>query len=123
VIHSEAPTDRKVRWEGHRKIYNYWLVGAGLVAFAFYCTVAWTGCSKVDEFEITAFTAAFQAIGYLLAMAIANVCYFLGPVGESAFRPKDPERYRKITFGFGVAFSVALPMLMPVTAFISVPRC
>ena len=39
--------------------------------------------------EITLFTTAFQAIGYLSMMAVANLCYFAGPLSESLVNPTN----------------------------------
>ena len=110
-------------WASRRIIYNLWLIGAGLLAFAVYCAVVWTRCPAVDTFEITIFTTAIQAIGYLLAMAVANVCYFVGPVSEKLFRPTHLQRYRTFTFALGVAFSVALPFLVPLSAYLFAEKC
>ncbi|HEX4273242.1 MAG TPA: hypothetical protein VHZ32_17760 [Rhizomicrobium sp.] len=118
-----AAADRQIWWGSHRRLYNVWLVGAGAVAFLSYCAIVWTGCPEVDEFEITAFTIAFQAVGYLIAMLLANICYSLGPMSERMLLPRNPFLYRKITFWLGVAFSVALPLTVPALALISVPRC
>ena len=74
--------------------YNLWLVGAGLGAFTLYCAIVWTRCPAVDTFEITFFTAAFQAIGYLAAMVLANLFYFLGPISEKVLRPNNAPLYR-----------------------------
>ena len=115
--------DRWTWWQNHRRAYNLWLVVAGLTAYTAYCAVVWSNCPAVDTAEITVFTAVAQGIGYLFAMALANVCYFLGPVSEKLLRPTNLERYRLVTFSFGVAFSIALPFLVPTVAYFTIERC
>jgi hypothetical protein len=65
------------------------------------------------EFEITIFTTAFQGVGYLFMMALANVCYFLGPLSERIVRPTNTATYRKTAFRLGFWFSVLLPFMAP----------
>jgi hypothetical protein len=75
-------------------------------------------CIRIEpagDFEITIFTTAFQAVGYLLMMAIANVCYFLGPFSERMIRPTNVAVYRNITFRLGFWVSVLLPFTIPIT--------
>jgi hypothetical protein len=67
----------------------------------------------MPDAEITLFTTAFQGIGYLFMMAIANVCYFAGPLFESLIMPQNVERYRRMTFQLGLWFSVLLPFAIP----------
>jgi hypothetical protein len=119
----EGVTPSKTWWRSHRLSYNLCLVGAGISAFLIHCAIIWTRCPPVDEFEITAFTVAFQAAGYLIAMGLSNVFYFLGPWSEGLLHPKNTRRFRSIVFGLGVAFSVALPFLVPLSDFMLVPRC
>ena len=59
-----------------------------------------------------------QAFGYLLAVVLANVCYGLGPWCERRLQVTglERDRFRRWCFGAGVAFSVALPFLIPVIA-------
>jgi hypothetical protein len=55
----------------------------------------------------------FQAVGYLIAVGVANLCYFLGPISERILEPRNVPAYRKITYNIGFWFSVLLPFLMP----------
>ena len=63
--------------------------------------------------EITLFTTAFQGTGYLFMMAVANVCYFVGPLSESLVKPTNVDLYRRMTFQLGLWFSVLLPFTIP----------
>jgi hypothetical protein len=83
----------KVWWAQRRLRFNIGLMVAGLLAFVAYVAAVDRGISqgKMPGAEITLFTTAFQAFGYLLMMAIANLCYNLGPWSESIIRPTDVE--------------------------------
>jgi hypothetical protein len=49
-------------------------------------------------------------------MGLANVCYSLGAIVEVVLRPRDPDAFRRRAFVLGVAFSVALPWVVPLNA-------
>jgi hypothetical protein len=104
-------------WARHRLRYNIALIFAGLLAFICFAIVA--ECCPVLEIEITVFTLVFQLIGYILAIAVANICYQLGPWGEQILAPKDLRRYRRIAFDLGLSFSALLPFVIPVFLTIS----
>lgn len=92
---------------------------AGLLAFICYAVVVpilIPDDPRVDPemAEVTAFTVAFQAAGYLVAMAVANVCYSLAPLSERMVQPADVERYRCRCYRLGYWFSVLLPFGIPV---------
>lgn len=106
-----------VWWASRRLHYNIGLVVAGIIAFVCYVVVCLTLLSRVlrpSEIKVTPFTTLFQGVGYLFMMGVANVCYFLGPVSECLFRPRNFERYRQICYGLGYWFSVLLPFSIPV---------
>jgi len=100
-------------WAAHRLRYNVGLVSGGVIAFALYVAFAWTFAERFNQLEVTAFTIAFQALGYAVVIAIANVCYFLGPISERLLRPKDVAGFRRRTYLFGFWFSALLPLLLP----------
>ena len=111
-----AVTESAAQWWGARRLrYNVALVLAGLGAFIAYVALAWSFEDKLNQVEVTAFTVAFQAIGYAIAMGVANVCYFLGPLSERVLKPADLTRYRTAAYNLGLWFSVALPFLVPAT--------
>ena len=112
VGHSQ---DAKSWWERRRLRYNIGLVVAGLLAFVCYVGVVDRGISTGARpgAEITLFTTAFQAIGYLFMMAVANVCYLAGPLSESLVKPSNSARYRRVTYLLGFWFSVLLPFSIP----------
>ncbi|HEY6908256.1 MAG TPA: hypothetical protein VI356_02735 [Myxococcales bacterium] len=113
--------DARAWWEARRKLYNMALVLAGLGAFACYAAVlehfscSGVNCAgNVEDTEITLFTIFFQGLGYLVAMAVANVAFSLGAVTETFIRPKNAMRWRRTVFALGLAVSVALPFMVPV---------
>ena len=108
-------------WERRRMHYNIGLVVAGLLAFAVYVMVVDEGISTgaMPCAEITLFTTAFQGLGYLLMIAVANVCYCAGPICESVMKQQNVDRFRRVTFHLGFWFSVLLPFAIPVIVALS----
>jgi len=107
-------TESAAQWWGARRLrYNVALALAGLGAFILYVVLAWSFEDRFNQVEITAFTVAFQAIGYVMAMVVANVCYLLGPLSERVVKPAKLSSYRAVAYNLGLWFSVALPFLAP----------
>jgi hypothetical protein len=105
-------------WNRRRLFYNTALVFVGFVAFVVYLVVGFHCIVRLPpghegELEITAFTILVQGIGYLFAMAVANVAYCLGPLSELLLRPNPIDVYRRGMFWLGFGFSVVLPFLYP----------
>jgi len=96
-------------WSQRRLKYNLGLVVAGILAFIVYATIVFSFKAKIPDAEITLFTILIQAVGYLIAMGIANIFYFMGPLSERIINPKNILLYRKVTYNFGFGFSVLLP--------------
>jgi hypothetical protein len=69
-------------WSARRWLYNLGLVGAGIMAFVAYLIVLGIFSDAFKDVEVTGFTVAFQAVGYVICMVTANVCYQLGPLSE-----------------------------------------
>ena len=113
---SRSDTPSSTWWEGRRLHYNIGLFLAGILAFVCYVVVCFTLLPRVldaSEIEFSGFTALFQGVCYLLLMGLANVCYFLGPLSEWIFRPRDVQRYRRLRYRIGFWFSVLLPFAIP----------
>ncbi len=108
--------DASTWWSRRRFRYNVGLVVSGVLAFICY-VIALDGRIRDGSIphgaEITIFTTLFQAIGYLFMMAMANLCYFVGPLSESIVKPRDINNYRRVTFAMGFWFSVLLPFTIP----------
>jgi len=100
-------------WASRRWRYNRALIIAGIGAFACYAMAFQIRCIDVPGTEISGFTIAFQAIGYLVAMGLANLCFNLGHWSEALLRPSNPLRYRRLTYQLGLCFSVGLPFVIP----------
>jgi hypothetical protein len=66
-----------------------------------------------QEAEITLFTIAGQAIGFLVMVGLANAFYCLGPFAEIVLKPRDVARFRHRQFRAGLWFSMALPLSVP----------
>jgi hypothetical protein len=114
-----SPGGRRTWWDSHRLRYNLGLLIAGLLGFIAY-VVAVDRCIDLHapgDWEITLFTSAFQGVGYLVAVAVANLFYGLGAWSERIFHPSDVKRYRTITFGMGFWFSVLVPLIPSVLLF------
>jgi hypothetical protein len=105
-------------WAKRRWLYNALLVLAGLAAFAGIVGVGETACATDPDYDLTAFTIAFQAVGYAIAMGIANIFYGLGPAVERWVKPKNPSLYRSVAFAAGSTISVAAPLLVPMGLFV-----
>ena len=106
-------------WAKRRLTYNILLVFAGLAAFVGMAIAGETVCATDPDFEMTAITIPFQAVGYIVVMAIANGLYGLGPAVERWFKPHNPFLYRRIAFGAGATLSVAVPLLVPLALIVS----
>jgi hypothetical protein len=98
-------------WASQRLRYNVGLFVAGALGFILY-VIAVDRCIELHvpgDWEITLFTTIFQAFLYVVAMGIANLCYYVGPWSERVIRPIDVANYRKTAFRLGFWFSFLLP--------------
>jgi hypothetical protein len=107
-------------WRQHRLRYNLGLIISGLTAFCIYATMIFIYGQRLGDTDITLFTTLFQAVAYLIAMGVANLCYYLGPVSEMIIRPKNPASYRRVTYGIGSWLSWALPFVIPLLVAVQV---
>lgn len=98
-------------WADRRLKYNKGLVVAGLFAFLLYAIVG--SLLIKDDFEITLFTTAFQGIGYLFMIGVANMFYGLGPLVDRLYNRQNDEGFRQRLFDFGYWFSFVLPFSIP----------
>jgi hypothetical protein len=101
-------------WASRRSKYNKGLVIAGITAFFTYAILGSILFADDMEFEITIFTTAFQGIGYLIMMGIANLLYNFGSPADSLFNKTNDEKFRQRLFNLGYWFSFGLPFLIPV---------
>ena len=110
---SDSFADTSRWWSAHRFRYNIGLILGGFFAFLLYVTFAWTFADRFNQLEVTAFTIAFQALGFAVVVVLANICYFLGPLLERLSKPHDVVKFRLRTFSLGFWFSVLLPFSLP----------
>lgn len=101
-------------WLGRLPKYNRGLVVAGVSAFVAYVLIGFLLLPASEGFEVTLFTLVIQSVGYLVIIALANICYLIGPVSESLLRPDDVHRYREKWHTLGSRLSFALPFSVPV---------
>jgi hypothetical protein len=111
-------------WLRRLVTYNVGLIVAGILSFICYAA-AFEWCTRqpghrfrVDE-EITLFTIAFQAAGYVVMIGIANACYWLGLWAERRIKPVNVVLFRRVLFGLGFWFSVLLPFSSPALTIVS----
>lgn len=102
-------------WASRRLKYNKGLVIAGITAFLLYAVLGGILIAPYDnEFEVTLFTIAFQGIGYLFMMLIANLFYNLGTFADNHFNKNNDEKFRQKMYNLGYWFSFGLPFLIPI---------
>ncbi len=115
----EEPETINKWWEKRRGKYNKGLVVSGIIAFIMYAVLGsiliapHVMAGGEDDFEITIFTIAFQGIGYLVMIGIANLFYNLGPFVDKCLNKSGSERFRLRLFNLGYWFSCLLPFLVP----------
>ena len=85
-------------WSQRRFKYNIGLIIAGVLAFIAHAAIVFSFKARIPDAEITVSTTMFQAVGYLIVIGIANICYFLGPLSERMLKPKNLTNYQHITF-------------------------
>lgn len=118
----DPDADRRTFWSTRRRRYNLALVASGAVAgIAFFAVlVAWEvwppppGAFSHAEFEMLSLLGA--PIAFAIGVGLANLCYSVGAGVELLLRPRNPEAFRHRAFTLGLAFSVALPWIVPLNA-------
>jgi hypothetical protein len=109
-------------WSTRRHRYNVALVASGVVAgIAFFAVLiareVWPpppGEYAHADFEMLSLIGG--PIAFAIGVGLANLCYSLGARVELLLRPRNPESFRHRAFSLGLAFSVALPWIIPVNA-------
>ena len=114
---AESRQDAWSWWSARRRRYNVVLALAGGAACLLYLVALAVRCADVPGVEVTLFTTAFQGVGYLIAMGVANLCYNLGPALEPRLGRRDVAAYRRAAFRAGLWFSAGLPFVIPALVF------
>jgi len=99
-------------WFNNRGKYNKGLIIAGFIAFVLYCVLGPIVIAPHEEFEETLFEMAFQGVGYIVMMCIANLVYTLGLIVDISFNKSNSQVFRERLFSLGYWFSFSLPILL-----------
>ncbi len=110
-------------WEGPRRlIFNAILVGAiGLgAALLVYWLFSWMGdeasaavAPGAELPEFTIFTAAFMAFASMVGLLLANILYFLGPLGELLLPRSGRRLFRRMAYPAGILLSLTVILGLP----------
>ncbi len=110
----QSKTAAKKWWADRRLKYNLGLVTAGILAFICYVIAGVNLIMPYDnDFEITLFTTAFQGVGYLFMILIANLFYNLGYWADKHYNKQGSDKFRRRLFNLGFWFSCGLPFIIP----------
>jgi hypothetical protein len=109
-----AEVDRRAWWSARRRRYNITLFIAAPISFVFLMTVWGLFEERLPCLEITGVVIIFGAMLFLVGVGLANICYFLGSLGERLIRPRNVFAFRRWAYGVGVAFSLLLIFSPPI---------
>ena len=104
-------------WESRRLRYNIGLAIAGASAWGVFAAES---LLMTDWFSLSVSGTLATGLLWLVAMGVANLLYFLGPVSERVLKPTDRDAYRRRVFGLGFWFSMAVPFLFPAAVLIAI---
>src|SRR6476620_11159121 len=110
---TSSGADRRAWWSVHRKRCNLLLVAAAPISGVLLLLVWWLFDERPPCLEITGFTGLAGLVLFLLALGLANICYFLGPLSERLIRPRNVAVFRRYVFGSGLALSLLLIFVPP----------
>jgi hypothetical protein len=94
-------------WGLRRARFNIGLVIAGLLTFGIYAIRAFA------DVGISVFTTIYLIVSFLLAIGIANILYFMGPISERLLKPENVATYRNITYNVCFWFFVFILFISP----------
>jgi hypothetical protein len=117
--HIGTPAERRAWWSGRRRRYNILLIVAAPISAAALLAVWALFEERLPCLEITGFSLVLGALLFVLALGMANACYFLGPLSERVIRPRNVMAFRRWSYGLGVAFSLLLIFLPVLTNLIA----
>ena len=100
-MHSDGMVGRRAWWSSQRRRYNILMIVAALISAVCLFAVWAIFEERLPCLEITGASLLFGAALFLIALGIANICYFVGPLSELVIRPET-----RRTFDVGVMVSV-----------------
>jgi hypothetical protein len=102
-------TDTASSWWATRRLrYNVLLLVAAPVSGTCLLAVWWLFEARLPCLEVTLFSLMFGGLLFGVGLALANLCYYLGPLSEKLLRPANVRAFRRVAFCLGVAFSLLL---------------
>jgi len=103
-------------WWGARRLrYNLALVIAAPISAICLFLVWWLFEDRLPCLEITGFSLVLWGVLFFVGLALANLCYFLGPLAEKVVRPRNVARFRAMVFAMGLGISLSI-IVLPVIA-------
>lgn len=105
---SENIVDRRLWWSARRKRYNVALIIAAPLSLVATLTVWWLFEDRLPCLEITGFSILAGFPLFLIGLALANICYLLGPLSERIVHPRNVTSFRAWVYRAGLAISVLL---------------
>ena len=105
--------ERREWWSARRGRYNVTLVLAAPVSGLSLLVIWGLFEDRLPCLEITLLSIFAGVILFAFGLALANICYFLGPLSERIIRPRNTASFRHWVYGLGLAFSLLLVFLPP----------
>jgi hypothetical protein len=105
--------EAKAWWSARRVWYNITLFLAAPISGVTLLVVWGLFEERLPCLEITGFTLLFGALLFLIGLAFANICYFLGPLSELIINPHNTTSFRRWVYGIGLAFSLLVIFFPP----------
>ena len=91
---AENIVDRRLWWSARRKRYNVAMIIAAPLSLVATLTVWWVFEDRLPCLEITGFSILAGFPLFLIGLALANICYLLGPLSERIVRPRNVTSFR-----------------------------
>jgi hypothetical protein len=102
-------------WRRRRLAFNLGMAICGWLAYGLNAAIFYLGFHRPIWFSLRGGLTMTLVLGalFLLVMGAANICFLLGPVGETWVKPADRPAWRHVTWGLGLGAALAIPFLFP----------
>ena len=108
-------TSIKEWWSKARRTYNFRLLYVGIIAFLVEILIHTLLIVPHNPREhITVRYIIIAVLWIFFIVIVENVFYFIGPIGETIFKPVNPDKYRKTVFTLGSWLSCIVLLLWSV---------